>query len=365
MFDLISQSMLFLLESLKNLVGDYGWAIIALTVLVRVVLWPVSQSQMRSMKMMQELQPKLKTIQERYKTDPQRLQTEMFKLYKDHKFNPLGGCLPMLVQLPIFIGLYWAISNPQFLAAGDPVFLNAIHLKHTGILSHAGTSNDGRMTLSAEGGGGLFGMGKDHIIAGERLTLVLKNGTRLEQKVNNPNDALTILPKELRPGIPVQIRTSFEKLKLEGYEDQVQSIELPIVNSATKESEQVVLTPQGNNAALRTQVETVPGKTSLNVDVLILVAIFAATMLISQRMMTKQTAQPANDQQQQMMKLMPIMFSVMLFIFPIPAGVLLYMDTNSLFQIFQTWIFQRQSGTSSSTPPSQSVLDVKPGAPKA
>lgn len=367
MFDLITQSMLFLLESLKTIVGNYGLAIVVLTVLVRIALWPVSKSQMKSMKAMQDLQPKMKALQERYKSDPQKLQMEMLKLYKENKFNPLGGCLPMLIQLPLFIGLYWAISHPQFMATGDPTFLNFIHLKNTGIVSHAGPSNNGQMSLGA-GGGGFLGTGKDHLIAGPEVTFVLKkNGELLKQKIPHPNEALTILPKEPRPGIPLQISTSYSKLGIEGYEGLIEDVRLQVINSGTKETELIRFQPAGMRSTLTTTLETVPGKTVPHFDVLLLVVVFAVTMIISQRMMTSQAASTASEQQQQIMKLMPIMFSVFLFIFPIPAGVLLYMDTNSFFQIFQTWMFQRggSSEDSKSSPPSQRILDVKPDRPNA
>jgi YidC/Oxa1 family membrane protein insertase len=363
-FDLISQSMLFLLESLKHIVGNYGWAIIVLTLLVRFALWPVSRSQMRSMKMMQDLQPKMKMLQERYKTDPQRLQMEMMKLYKEYKFNPLGGCLPMLVQLPIFIGLYWAISNPHFMAGDDPTFLNMIHLKHTGVVSHAGKSFDGQMSLSSESGG-FLGMGKDHIIASPDMTVSLLNGTTVEKKIPNANKALDITPKELQAGIPIQITSSYNQLGLQDYAGFVKTIQLNVVNTSTKEMEQVTFSPTDKTMPLQTSLPSIPGKTEPHFDVLFLVVIFALTMIGSQKLMTTQTAPTGNEQQKMMMKFMPIMFSGFMFIFPIPAGVLLYMVTNSLFQIFQSWIFQRSSNADAGSPPSQTILDIKPDTPQA
>lgn len=364
MFDLITQSMLFLLETLKTIVGGYGWAIIALTVLVRVVLWPVSRSQMRSMKMMQELQPKMKQLQERYKAEPQRLQAEMFKLYKEYKFNPLGGCLPMLIQLPLFLGLFWAISHPSFMATGDPLFLDFIHLKHSGIITHGGSSGDGEMNL-ATGGGGFLGGGKDSFQAVPTITVHLDNGTSFEKKVPNERKAITLLPKEPRPGIPLKVSSSYSMLGLEGYEGSVDTVTLHVINNGTKEQETLTFKPAPDKTRFSTVLDTVPGETQLNVDVLLLVIIFAVTMIASQRLMATQTPATGNEQQQQMMKFLPYMFSIFLFIFPIPAGVLLYMDTNSLFQVFQTWMFQRggkaEQGQASS--PSQAVLDIKPDTP--
>ena len=108
------------LKALASIVGNYGLAIILLTVVVRLALWPLNVSQQRSMKMMQNLQPKIKAIQDRYKSDPQKMQQKLMEFYKEHKFNPMGGCLPLLIQLPIFILLYSALMSPQFIQiAGD------------------------------------------------------------------------------------------------------------------------------------------------------------------------------------------------------------------------------------------------------
>jgi len=367
-FDLITQSMLFILESLKNLFGNYGLAIIALTLLVRIVLWPVSQSQMKSMKMMQTLQPKMKALQERFKSDPQKMQAEMMKLYKDHKFNPLGGCLPMLVQIPLFLGLYWAISNPTFMAAGtDPIFLNLIHLKHTGVMSHGGPAGDGKMTLAEGGMKGFLGFGKESVHPEKAITVTLKNGKILSNKeIPNLGKSVDVLPKDLEAGVPVKITTSYSRLGLEGYEGLISKIDMPILNGSTKELETVTFTPQGQKARMTATLETVPGKTIPHWDILVLVLIFGASMIVSQKLTNSQMASTGNDQQQQMMKMMPIMFSVMMFMIPIPAGVLLYMGTNSVFQLFQTWAFQKMSEKENgTTPPSRTVLDVNPESGKA
>src|SRR5438132_8924099 len=89
-----------------DLVPSYGLAIILLTVAVRLVLLPLTIKQTRSMQEMQRLQPEVKRIQAKYKGDRQKMNEEMMNLYKEHKVNPLGGCLPLLLQLPIFWALY-------------------------------------------------------------------------------------------------------------------------------------------------------------------------------------------------------------------------------------------------------------------
>jgi YidC/Oxa1 family membrane protein insertase len=89
----------------------YGWVLILFGLAVRVVLWPLNQKAMRSSMAMQAIQPEIKAIQERYKQDPQRLQQETMKLYKEHQVNPLGGCLPMLIPMPVLFALFFVFRE--------------------------------------------------------------------------------------------------------------------------------------------------------------------------------------------------------------------------------------------------------------
>jgi YidC/Oxa1 family membrane protein insertase len=91
-------------------VGNYGVAIILLTLVSKVLFYPLTVKSMRSMKAMQALQPQINALRSKYKGDPQRLQRETLDLYRKHKVNPAGGCLPMIAQIPIFYGLYLALS---------------------------------------------------------------------------------------------------------------------------------------------------------------------------------------------------------------------------------------------------------------
>ena len=115
---------LLLMNWVYKYVGNYGVAIILLTVLTRVLFYPLTVKSMRSMKAMQALQPQINALRNKYKSDPQRLQKETLELYRKYKVNPMGGCLPMVAQIPIFYGLYLALSlsvelqNAKFLCLG-------------------------------------------------------------------------------------------------------------------------------------------------------------------------------------------------------------------------------------------------------
>ena len=95
-----------LLLVLFKLTGNFGVAIIGLTLIVRLIMFPIAQKQFQSMAAMRKLQPKMKAIQERFKDDKQRQQQEILKLYQTEKINPAAGCLPILLQIPVFYALY-------------------------------------------------------------------------------------------------------------------------------------------------------------------------------------------------------------------------------------------------------------------
>ncbi len=114
-FNFIGVWMLFTLKFFYSITKNYGLAIILLTLLIRVILWWPTQKSYTSMKKMQsamnKMQPRLKTLKEVYKDNPQKLNEETMKLYKEYQINPMGGCLPMLLQLPIFFALYSTLTN--------------------------------------------------------------------------------------------------------------------------------------------------------------------------------------------------------------------------------------------------------------
>jgi YidC/Oxa1 family membrane protein insertase len=109
----------------QSLKFSYGWAIVVITFIIKVVFWPLTQASTRSMKRMQALQPQMKAIQEKYKDDPVKMNKKVMEFMKEHKVSPLGGCLPMVLQIPVFFGFYRMIQSAielrgaRFLWVGD------------------------------------------------------------------------------------------------------------------------------------------------------------------------------------------------------------------------------------------------------
>ncbi|MBI2344335.1 MAG: membrane protein insertase YidC [Deltaproteobacteria bacterium] len=139
-FSVIAVPILYLLKFFYLLIHNYGVAIILLTVLIKLLLHPITKKSMQSMRRMQQLQPELKALREKFKEDKQRLNMEMMQLFKRHKANPMGGCLPMVLQIPVYIALYQVLWNsvelyraPFFwfytdLSAPDPYYVTPILL---------------------------------------------------------------------------------------------------------------------------------------------------------------------------------------------------------------------------------------------
>lgn len=128
------------LAAIYAVVKNYGLAIILLTIVVRLILLPLSIKQTRSMREMQRIQPEIKRIQAKHKGDRQKMNEEMMALYKEHNVNPLGGCLPLLMQFPVFIALYQVLLRPlRYLGFMDsnpdtPVVEDWIHQNVDGIM---------------------------------------------------------------------------------------------------------------------------------------------------------------------------------------------------------------------------------------
>jgi YidC/Oxa1 family membrane protein insertase len=121
-FDLIAKPLLVTLKFFYKFVGNYGLSIIFLTIIIKILFWPLTQKSFKSMKDMQKLQPEMAKLKEKYKDKKEELNRETMGLYKKYKVNPLGGCLPMLLQIPVFIALY-------------RVLLDSIELRHASFIS--------------------------------------------------------------------------------------------------------------------------------------------------------------------------------------------------------------------------------------
>ncbi len=143
---ILAKPLFWLLEWIYKFVGNWGWAIVLLTLLIKLVFYKLSETSYKSMAHMRKVQPRLQAIKEQYGNDRQKLNQAMMEMYKKEKINPLGGCLPILVQIPVFIALYWMLLESvelrqapwilwiTDLSAKDPYFVLPILMGATMII---------------------------------------------------------------------------------------------------------------------------------------------------------------------------------------------------------------------------------------
>lgn len=325
-----------ILKSLGHIMGNYGWGIILLTVIIRLAMWPLGVSQQRSMKTMQMLQPKMKAIQDRYKSNPQMMQQKMMEFYKEHKFNPMAGCWPVAIQMPIFILLYSALMSPMFIqVAGNESFYFIKRLDAT-LRGNAGVSYDNEFNVSQN----------DTFSATKTIKVYLKGEeTPVEQKVSNPRKIIKV-QGDIIPGETLDLKISLDDLNMKYSQlEKVERAEIGVIDNNTREIETVNFVKSGD--ILKAQVPTKAVSTSIHYDVLILVLIFGLSMFVTQKIMMATNKQAQQDPTQAAMQktmgtMMPIMLTATFIFIPIPAGVLLYLISSNLIQVVQTIIINKQ-----------------------
>lgn len=322
------------LKFLNNFTGSYGLAIIALTIIVRAALWPLGVSQQRSMRVMQLLQPKIKALQDRYKNDPQTMQRKMMEFYKENKFNPMAGCLPLLIQMPIFILLYTALISPQFIQeAGNSPFLFIKRLDTT-LRGSAGISYDNTFSVD----------GNDKFTVFKKVVVNMGDETLENVKITG-KDPIKV-QGAIVPNEPIDLKIALDDINLKYSQlEKITSATVDIQNVKTREVETVTFEKKDNFMAA--SIPTTAPQGQFHMDVLILILLFAGTMIATQKVMmatNKNTPQdPMQAQMQKMMgTMMPVMVIFMFIIAPIPAGVLLYLVISNVIQIIQTVVINKQ-----------------------
>jgi YidC/Oxa1 family membrane protein insertase len=347
--------MLPVLEFFHKMTHSYGWSIVLLTVFVRILVWPLVAQSTRSMQKMSKLQPQLKAIQDRYKDDPELFQKKAMEFYAKNKVNPMSGCLPTLVQLPILFALFATFTGPPF---GDkPIDVKVkvvaeaqqqdVKRKETSDATSCYVSPDGAMAKIA-----LF-PGESTVVKGTAIdfgTRALKGELPADFKV-----FWKVVPKGKDPKT------------IEGVEEPGFHAEFPDVGEYVVEAKVRAIAKNDQFYFVNSLGKVAKGLELLqpeNVDTVILILLFGVTMFLSQKF-TVNTPKPGPDEelteqqliQQQTMKTMPIAVTVMFFFIPLPTGVYLYMVVSNVIQTLQTWIIMK-----SPAPALVDVLDEEPEA---
>ncbi|MBW4655058.1 MAG: membrane protein insertase YidC [Kaiparowitsia implicata GSE-PSE-MK54-09C] len=331
--------MLPILDFFYGIVPSYGLAIVALTLVIRFALYPLSAGQIRSMRKMRVVQPvmqkRMKEIQERYKEDPAKQQEEMGKVYKEFG-NPLAGCLPLVVQMPILFALFATLRGSPFSNVPYNINLQVLPQEQVEQIQPQAFTTKPQNIYVAD---------TVHV----PITAVLPGGNRLAVGEKTRIDLQTVSGRPLR------------ELVNEYPDSNIQP-----VWTVTKGEDRVRVTDDGTIEALQpgevTLQATVPGLAAnkgflfinalgrvgavdketgvINYDIVGMVLFFGLSLYLNQ-LLSGQGA-GSNPQQSAINKFTPILFSGMFLFFPLPAGVLMYMVVANVFQTLQTFILSRE-----------------------
>ena len=351
-----------MLEFFKNSLGSYGWAIVIVTILVKAVLYPLTKQQTKSMQKMQALQPKIKLLQDRfnqqkdrYKDRPAKLkeaqenfQKEMMEFYKTNKVNPLGGCFPMLFQLPILIALFWAFNGSPF----KPVAITVpVEILSQDQALHEQIIGSSKPTIFVDKNGSksrlVLNPGKVKVPVGKEVKYKVYSLQENTREINNLIKWKLSDKPYFTPGSKSKNLSAIADISIDSSNNAVIKtkdtghVYLNAILPGTSENESFLfIKGLGKTGAVD------PETGELNIDVAILVFLFAITIWLSGKVTASATPPSSDPKQAQMQKtlqkIMPVMVGFMILFFPVPAGVLLYFVVSGIIQALQTWMVMRK-----------------------
>ena len=349
--DITYQFMIPILEYFHKLTNSYGWAIILLTVLVRILVWPLVVKSTQSMQKMSGMQPMMKRIQDRYKNDPEKFQKKMMEFYSKNKMNPLGGCLPTLVQLPVLFALFATFSGPPFGDKAVDVKVNVVEKAKAAEVKKVEVSGNNSPYVGPDGKIAKIVVfpGDSIVVEGESLDF---NTRSVEGQV--PTDfkvewKLANLPKKEGEEAPATIDANGHATFLKPGEYHVQAM---VPGIAKHEN----FGPINGLGKVASGMDLFKPE---NFDLVVMIILFGVSMYLSSKLTMKPPTGPPEEMdeqqiiQQQTAKTMPIALSAMFFFIPLPSGVYVYMIVSNVIQTLQTWLVMKS--------PAPAFIDVCEG----
>ena len=334
--------MLPILDFFYGLVPSYGFAIIALTIVIRFAVVPLSAGQIRNMRKMKIVQPLMKEKQEqikqKYKNDPEKQREEQAKLMQEFG-NPLAGCLPLVLQMPILFALFATLRGSPFTNTPYDVNVQILPQEQIERVVPQPFATKPKNIYIDDG-------------VHEKIAAMLPGGSKLAVGETTKIEFQTPDGKSL------------DTLLAENPENDK---DLQPTFEVTKGSERVRINEDGTITALEpgdaTVQVTIPGIAAntgflfieklgrvgvtnedggINFDILAMVLMFGVGIYVNQQMSGAQNASAGADSQQAVNKITPLLFSGMFLFFPLPAGVLMYIVVANFFQTAQTWFLMRE-----------------------
>ena len=331
-FDPLYTALGYVLAWLYAAFPSYAVSIVLLTVAVRLVLYPLTVKQTKSMQAMQRLQPEIKRLQTKYKSDRQKLNEEMMKFYKENKVNPLAGCLPLLLQMPLFIVLYRLIHDLTVTVIAGAIVVGGVgstptlaNPQITHVKIDGGSIKAGKLSDSISGdvqvGGTVVGR-----LSGAAVTDNNVHGAKV-------GDPVTVVDAANRP-IGTIAGASVQGAKVAAHPKHI-----PTNSKLYRELRKTPgkMISWGMDLAKRPS----QGKGAEAIGLYLLVALTVLTGYYQQRQMTARTPEAAQNPQTQMMaRIFPLFFGFISL--QVPAGVVLYFVVSNLWQVGQQAIIFRQ-----------------------
>ncbi|MEH1949862.1 MAG: membrane protein insertase YidC [Nostoc sp.] len=331
--------MLPIIDFFYGIVPSYGLAIVALTLIVRFALYPLSAGSIRNMRKMRIVQPlmqkRMAEIKERYKDEPQKQQEEMVNVQKEFG-NPLAGCFPLLVQMPVLLALFATLRGSPFASANYSVNLQIVPAEQIEQIQPQAFATAPQNIYVADG---------EHV----KVAAIIPSGTKLAVGEQ------TKIQYQTTEGKPFQV------LLAEHPENKL----IPDWK-ITKGEDRIKIDAEGNVEALQpgdvTIQGTIPGLAAekgflfidalgrvgaqdpdgtIHWDIVAMIVFFGISLYVSQ-MLSGQNSSGGNPQQDTVNKITPVIFSGMFLFFPLPAGVLMYMVIGNIFQTAQTYLLSRE-----------------------
>ena len=331
--------MLPIIDLFYGFVPSYGLAIVALTLIIRFALYPLSAGSIRSMRRMRVVQPlmqkRMAEIKERYKDDQQKQQEEMLKVQNEFG-NPLAGCLPLLLQMPVLLALFATLRGSPFSGVNYSVNLQIFPEEQIERIQPQAFATSPQNIYIADGNHSPISA---ILPGGNQLTVGEKTKIQYQTVEGKSFDSLLVEHPEAKLTPEWKIMKGEERVKIDA-EGNIEALEPGEV------------TIQGTIPGLAAdkgflfidalgRVGAIDPDNTVHWDIVGMIVFFGISLYVSQ-MLSGQNSSGGNPQQDTVNKITPVLFSGMFLFFPLPAGVLMYMVIGNVFQTVQTYILSRE-----------------------
>lgn len=332
--------MLPIIDLFYGIIPSYGLAIVALTLIIRAALYPLSAGQIRNMRRMRIVNPlmqkRMQEIKEKFKDDPQKQQEEMLKVQQEFG-NPLSGCLPLLLQMPVLLALFATLRGSPFAGANYTVNLQILPTEQIERIQPQAFATAPQNIYVADG---------EHI----KISAILPGGNKLavgehskieyQTETGKPFASVMAEHPDVKLTPEWKVIKGQERLNIDanGNVEALQSGDVTIqgtIPGLAADTGFLFINALGH-------VGAVDPDGTIHWDVFAMVAFFGVSLYFSQ-VLSGQNSSGANPQQDTVNKITPVIFSGMFLFFPLPAGVLMYMVIGNIFQTLQTYIVSREA----------------------